>query len=505
MVDEIIKTALLGTDRYVPQTGLGFTDVMEKIAGKHPDKEARFLTQAAVYFMLQSASYPLTELPQPQPLAIAENENYIAENAQAVLQYALTENNELLLEYCFALFEQQHKIITPFLVPDVLEKYASGGGRKQALALCGQTGREMIQLQRPHETTTAQEQEDVVLASPAQIKKWITDIRAKEPQKIWEIESGNKLSAFEEMLNREKPEKRSELLELLQTGLSAQDEPELLKLMKTKSKNVKLTLTRLLIMISGSAVQKDFSGLLRELLTYETQKQFFGLKKSKVFTLNENHQLSPAQKAYGLEDISSEKGVSDGMYHLYQCITMVPLQVIAKAFEVSEQEVIDQLYTNWKNAYLQRAFAENVEAFKNKLLLNTLLKTGQHIALATYLPFNEALAFFKPILKHGAITSASRYNAMVVYNWLFSQPYRNVDAGFGTDLLNYLKAGQFHIQGKEYYQLGLYLPPECGAWLQKEINRVPAENEDNYFQKHFQQNIQQTLKAIEDKNLLNQQ
>jgi len=500
MVEEIIKTALLGTDRYITPSGLGFSDVMEKIAAKEHDKEARFLKQAAVYFMLQSASLPLEELPAYH-LPTIENENYISKSAQAVLQYALTENNELLLDYCFGLFEGQNKIITPWLIPDVLEKYNSGTRRKQLLALCGQVGRELVQLQQNNSVDIPYEPEDVVLASFFQIKRWVLEIRASTPLRIWEVEEGKKQSTFEELLNQEKPEKRVELLELLQTGLSKQDEAELLKLMKTKSRIVKAALTRLLVRIEGTQVQKDFTGLLQELLSYGTQKQFFGLKKSNVFTLAENHQLTMEQKAYGLEEISSEKGISDALYHLYQCITFIPLHIIAKTFNITVQEVTDQLYTNWKNPYLQRAFAENAQAFKNYELIHVILKTGQHFHLAEYLPFYEAQAFFKSAFKSTFLTNISHDNAAVVHNWLFSQPYTDIDAGLGIDILAHLKSNPYYIQGKQYYQLGLYLPPQCSTWLQKEINRVAGENENNY----FQQNIQLTFKAIEDKNLLNQQ
>ncbi len=496
MVEEIIKTSLLGTDRYQPNLDFGFTETMQKIAASEPDKEARFLKQASAYFMAQSVAFPLKEVEVPE-WTVIEGENYISEIAEQMVQSALTEENWHLLNYCFYLFEKQEKVITPFLVPDVLEKYANNNQLKKVVDLCGKIGKQILPFFKA-ETQQQPLDEDIETLGFSQIRKWINEVRASEPEKIWVTEPEKETSAFEEIFNQEKAEKKLILVELLQTGLSPYDEPFLMKQLKSKSKNVKLAAVKLLLQIENSKVQNDFVQLLHEVLSLETQKQLLGLKKTQNFVLINEHQLTPEQKAYGLEEISSQKNISDSLHHLYQCVELMPLSLIAKAFDLKEEELIAKLYFDLKNEYLQRAFEMNAQNYKNSLLITNILKNSNNHRLAEYLPYEEAVEYFKNWMKSVTFGNNQANYYYSIFTWLFRQEYTEIDYDFALLLLKSLKNNGYYVQGKQFYLLGLYLPEKCKVWLEHEQSRPLGEKENSY----FQQQIHMILKAIEDKKQL---
>ncbi|QES89886.1 DUF5691 domain-containing protein [Rhizosphaericola mali] len=497
--EEIVKTALLGTDRYQPNLQFDFSDIMQKIEAKAADKESRFLQQTATYFMVKAASIPLSDV-AVEDLETHDSEKYISESTQKILQSALNEDNQVLLQYCFYLFQKRKEIITPYLVPDILEKYASANQRQEILPLCGFIGKEILKFRGEEIQATNSVESDVEVASFAQIKEWITQTRKNSPSSIWEKEEEKKQSAFEEILNNEKPDRRAELLELLQINLSKSDKTFLLPQLKTKSKTVKTVVIRLLMQIENSPVQEDFKTLLNELISIEIRKQLLGLKKTTAIVIQENHTLTAAQKAYGLDEISNVKGVSDGIYQLAQCIEVMPLSLVAQTINLPEADIIQQLYFDLNNNHLQLAFMENARTFHNNDLIRKIVGTGERLGLAAYLPFQEASDFYKKALK-SSFGNNNRDNFYLLFNWLWNlEGYPQLDTELSMSILSQLKSNPYTIEGRNYYQLGLYLPKEIKPWLTQEINRPLGDNEGNFYQLH----IQQTLKAIEDKALLNQ-
>lgn len=498
MVEEIIKTSLLGTDRYQPNLDFGFSETMQKIAAAESNKEARFLMQASAYFMAQSVAFPLKEVNAPE-WTVDEDKIYISETAEQIIQSALTEENRHLLNYCFYLFEKNGKIITPFLVPDVLEKYTNESNTQwgKIIPLCGKVGKKILHYFKT-ETQEQPQNEDIETLEFSQIKKWIIEIRATQPEKIWWTEE-KQTSAFEEIFNKEKAEKKVSMLELLQTGVSTYDEAFLTRQLKSKSKNVKQAAIKLLLQINDSKVQHDFLQLLHEVLALKTQKQLLGLKKTQNFLLADEHQLTPEQKAYGLDEISSQKNISDSLHHLYQCIEWMPLSLIAKSFDLTEEETIKKLHSDLKSDYLQQAFVTNAQTYRNTLLITHILKNSNNHRLAEYLPFNDAVEYFKNWMKSPMISNNQTNNYYNnIFTWLFRQEYTEIDADFAHLLLKSLKKNEYCIQGKQYYLLGLYLPERCKLWLEQEQKHPLSEKENGY----FQQNIHLILKAIEDKKQL---
>lgn len=497
--EEIVKTALLGTDRYQPTLQFDFSDIMQKIEAKAADKESRFLQQTATYFMVKAVSIPLSDVPF-ENLDAHDSENYISESAQKILQNALHEDNQVLLQYCFYLFHKRKENITPYLVPDILEKYTTANQRQDILPLCGFIGREILKFRGEETKPTTEVEEDVEVASFAQIKEWILQKRKDNPTAIWQKDEEKKQSAFEDILNNEKPDQRAELLELLQINLSKSDEPFLVQQLKSKSKTVKTVVIRLLLQIEDSAFQQDFKLLLKELISIEIRKQLLGLKKTTAIVIQESHPLSATQKAYGLDEVSNVKGVSDGMYQLAQCVELMPLQLIAQTMDVPESDIIQQLFFDLNNGHLQLAFMENARVFRNKELIRSILGSSERLGLATYLPFEEACEFYKKALKTST-GNTNRDNFYLLFNWLWSlDGYPQLDTEMSMSILTKLKSDPYTIEGRNYYQLGLYLPKEIKPWLYQEINRPLGDNESNFYQLH----IQQTFKAIEDKALLNQ-
>lgn len=496
MLDEIIKTALLGTDRYIPEGGLGFTDIMQNVASRQSDKEACFLTQSGIYFLLKDAAPALCEVvPDEYPVPVGENR--IHERTAKVVQRALADDNVTLLHYAIHRLTHERQIISPVLVPDFLEKYSTESvWRTRLIPLCGQTGQNMIRLKSLTGESVQTVQTDMATADATGIREWIIGIRNEQPSALWEPDEGKTVSTFEEIISREKADKRAEWMELLETGLGEADIPFLAQQLKAKSKTVKAVALRLLMQVEGSEVQADFCTLLRELITLEERALFMGLKKTTSFVPATTHVLSETQKAYGLEEMSSEKLITDVMHHLYQCVALMPLSLIATCFNISEQEVIDKLYTEWNHAYIRKAFIQQAYTYKHPLLLKALVEKENDSGLPDLLPFDDACALYLRWIKNANSANQRIAYATALFGRLFRETdYPELPIEVVKVILQLLHFNSYCLQGKQYYRLGLNLPAAVRSLLQQEINKPPARNENGYRQQH----LQHTLQALDDK------
>ena len=497
MKDDILKAALLGTERYTPDFSLPFSDVMQNIANSSNEKEEVFLKQTALFYTLNGVCTPAIQI-EKAPAFEWEDAQGVRVELENLLEKALTNDNTLLVDYCLHFIVKKSLIIPRYLVPDLIEKYLNNNRLGTILQHSGKVGLEVAKIMEVDLAKSIQEL-DSDEGSFAEILQWIKKTRQNAPEKIWEVEKllndeGTAIetskSKFERIVEQVKVEKRLQLIQCLKVGLSKFDEEHLIKLLKSKSQQVKNEVAKLLVLIEGSQLRNDHIALIQKLFVVSVKKEFLGLSKKTVIETNPAFSFDPNYKSYGFEEISSVKDLSDVNYQVVQCIRKLPLNLISSTLGVPEKLIIDQFYTHQKQMVFKSAFIENAINFGETAFLIQAAKEKKHLPYLLHLPFEQALQTFEEFYR----IADSHDVSINLLDWLFQQDYFDLPTKLAQYIVKELQNSPYIIQGKQMYRLGLYFPQDMRAF----IISMNKNTNGNYF---FENN-HLIVQAIEDKNQL---
>jgi len=145
--EEIIKTALLGTDKYEASLITPLQALGERIAQSEPDREATFLKQAISTLLYEEAGQQARELKQQISICPPEQKMIIPEENQQLLKAILQQKDQVLLDYVIHYCLKHQLVVSKGLVPQLL-RFASENKARQAdiLSICGETGKWLCQL-----------------------------------------------------------------------------------------------------------------------------------------------------------------------------------------------------------------------------------------------------------------------------------------------------------------------------------------------------------------------
>src|SRR5215217_9945 len=122
IADEILKTALLGTDKYMPNPASGLETLTDKIGQQATEKEDKFLKMAIATLLYEEAgNLPVkTEITLPE--CPSEQHEIINDQLAGYLHLFLQGKDETLLRYFTYICQLKQLVVTPELVPLVLNK-----------------------------------------------------------------------------------------------------------------------------------------------------------------------------------------------------------------------------------------------------------------------------------------------------------------------------------------------------------------------------------------------
>jgi|GEM_PF-2718592 hypothetical protein len=495
MEEEIVKAALLGTERYMPELGLSFSNIMQKISDDFEEKEDIFLKQTALYYSLRDCCVLPIKI---EGLTIFDSDSVVENNPtlEGMLQKAILTQNNNLLNYCLYVVEKQNYSIPNYILPDMLNKCQDIKRRRIILRHGGSVAKTIASLMSI-ESVVTQENINPEEGTLQEILDWISVIRKNDPTKIWQINSlqadaenlskNTNQSKFERIFENEKVDNRLKLLKCLRDGLSKTDEPYLLKLLKTKSPQIKDEISRLLIHIEDTKIHNDYISLLKKMFVVTDKKKLMGLIREKSVQRNPDFVFDAHWKNYGFEELSPLKEVSDLDFQTIQVITRVPLPLIAKTLGISEEMFFEDFYVNQKNEKFHAAFIDNALNFDDIELLKRIIILTNNVELIARLPFNDALIMFENFYKG----KQNRKVTITILGWIFQQEFFELSDKIGRLILEDLRDMEYEVYGNQYYLLGLYLPFNVSEMIQS-MNR--NSNDNSFFK-----NNHLIMQAIEDK------
>lgn len=478
---EILKAALLGTDRHMPEIPKDAAAIYTKIQALTTSKEDRFLKTAFTSILCEEAgAKPLTihtQLPEcpPEPLAI------ITGKPAAFLQSALADQQEILFDFLVFRLVQRNEVVQPRLVPAILNRaLEKNTNRQQLLDICGSTGQWLCGLNPQWKE----------LRSGIQVEENIWETGTMAERKLFfsalrKTGSHAAIALLETTWTQENAGNRLAFVELLNEGLSLADEPFLQNLLTDKSQKVRQTAIGLLRQIQGSALNRSYLEWLLRMLEVREERHLLVTKKKKIFIAED---VIPDESIFksGIEKMSTEKGVQDHVFIAGQLLSAIDPAELSNRLAIDDQQLIT-LFLEHPGAKALIPFLTSAAAhFKNKAWALALLHRGdaRDIRLLDALTPAERLPFFLQFLNG---------NAANLFAYLLDDAYTILPERLSEQLLDHLSKFPYHITQATYQRLALQLP----ANIMPVLKKYAEDPRQDYQLRYFKNQASEMMRLVE--------
>nr|WP_295931587.1 DUF5691 domain-containing protein [uncultured Dyadobacter sp.] len=478
---EILKAALLGTDRYVPELPTDAPAIYPKIAAMPTSKEDRFLKMAFTSILYEEAgAKPLTIDAHPVECP-PETRPVIMGPLAALTQTALADQNEVLFGFLAFKITQKNEVISPQLIPTVLDKALEAKKDKQRLlAICGITGQWLCNLNpkwKPLAMADDGEENVWETGDVERRKTFLASLRSTDPKAA--------VTLLESTLSEENAGNRLAFLLLLQDRSSLSDEPFLQKLLTDKSQKVKETATGMLRKIQGSALNRLYLEWLLRMVQVREERHLLVTKK-KVLAIADN--VMPEENVFktGIEKVSKEKGVQDHVFVAGQLLSFMDPAIVATRLGVSDQELISLFLQHPAANALLPFLTTSAAEFRNKAWALALLHRGdaRDMRLLDALEPNERLPFYLQFLNG---------NAQNLFSYLLDDTYAVLPARLAEQLLDHLSKFPYHITQPVYQRLALHLP----AQIMPVLKKYAEDPRQDYQLRYFKNQASEMMRLLE--------
>ncbi|MBO9612868.1 MAG: hypothetical protein J7619_09250 [Dyadobacter sp.] len=481
MNTEILKAALLGTDRYIPEIPKGAPEIYTKIDALPTSKEDRFLKMAFVSLLYEEAgAKPLvidSQLPEcpPEPQAI------VTSQLAALVQSAIADQNEVLFAFLVFRIAQRNEVIQAQLVPGILDKALEKKYDKQKLIrICGKTGEWLCGLNPRWKVLrdgTTEDENVWDIGSIESRKGFLSALRKKDP--------GAAIILLESTFTQENANNRLAFLQLLHDGLSLSDEPFLQKLITDKSQKVREVAIGLLRQIQGSAINRYHLECLRRMIEVREERHLLVTKKKKL-VIAEDVTFEENIFKTGIEKVSAEKGVQDHVFIAGQLLSLADPVELSNMLNISEQSLITLFLDHPAAKVLLPFLTSSAIRFKCKSWALALLHRGdaRDIGLLDALEESERLPFYLQFLNG---------NAANLFAYLLNDAYSLLPARLAEQLLDHLSKFPYHINQGTYQRLGLQLPDSTMPILKKYAD----DPRQDYPFRYFKNQVLEMMRLVE--------
>jgi hypothetical protein len=486
LLDDIVKAAILGTDKYQPPDWSAIDPFPAKALADAAGRETAFLKLSAVAFWYAEAGSSGAEVPDTLPVCPPEPLPEVSPALANELAGALQAKDDVLLDFLVAQCNRRKWVVSGDLVPFLLDKSLEQKRKAPALMrACGQTGQWLAGLNpewQPLIAPGAGTAPDWETGTLEQRKELLDQLRRTDPAAA--------LSWLQKTIGEENAAVRAELLDILDTGLSLADEPFLAPFLADKSQKVKQIAAFLLKKMPGSALNLMYVDYALQCLVVE-EEHYMLVRKKRTLAVNEN--VAPAEQLFktGMEKVSNQKGVSDGLYYLAQALAYSPPAALAKGLGCPEGDLLDLLLAHPRHKVLLPYLVEATQYFGHVGWARRLLQDNDvaEVGLLALLPAREQVALASKVLRRDFARFAQ---------WKFTSDYQELDEEAARAMLAYLETEPYQFNKNQYQQLALYLPVRLMPTLQQYAQAVTNDYRLQYFAK---QNLEM-LRMLEIKSLL---
>jgi hypothetical protein len=486
MLQEIIKSAMIGTSKFVP-TALRpvMQEVNEKIAAASEDREDAYLKLTAGYLLLEEAGKKLPENSFRLPVAPEENKQFISEDANALINQFLKNKEDVLTEYFIYRCQEKGKVVLPALLPELLSRAIEKKHRRaQLLQVCGTRGTWLADINPQWQELLTPPEENVwETGTWEQRKAYFNMLRQSSPEEA--------LALLQANLQEEAANNRAELLEYLQQNLSLSDEAFITSQLTDRSTRVRQVGYDLLKSLPGSALYQALEVFVRSAVNIREERVLL-ISKKKVIQVNRAVELPEALAAAGIEKVSSQKDVQDADYWLAQAMAYLHPAFWQENYQLTPQEAV-QLFTSHKEQKLWvPSLVQSAVRYRHQELTTSLLESEAVAAveLLAVLPLAERYKWAEKF----TVQHASPY-----LHLLLDEEYTIIPAAVCTLLLKQLIQHPYTINQQDYLRWALQMSPDMVPVLQRYIMQ---ENE-TYQVRYFKNMCAEMSRIIQTREQLN--
>jgi hypothetical protein len=469
MTDEIIKAALLGTDKYLPQTPLELESLYCQINSLDTDKDDKFYKMAAASFLYEKCGKTPILLEKDFPKCNEEQAPIVNQSIANALKAFIQNNDDVLLNYLIYQIKINNCVLHPVVIPMMLDKALADKkiNRADMEAICGETGRWLCLINENWKGLLSEKNDNQDIWETGtfeQRKEFLLQLRKENPLAAIALLSKN--IAEENVVNR------VELIQILQENLSLEDEQFLTSCLNDKSQKVKNIAFHFLKIMEGSTINQMFLDYALRALTLK-EERFMLISKKERLVINPDATPPEALFALGIDKISSQKEIADHVYWIAQIVEYVNPSALAGKLNRSDEELFNRLVESSDKAILLPKFILATIRFKNQNWAKFLIKDNRQIELLTIIDKNEQSKFFEYFIDN-------QTGALV--NFLLEGSYEVLEEKIAIQLLQALKNSPYIIHQSTYQKLALYLPEEIIPWLLTCIYSADiSESQARYF------------------------
>ncbi len=481
ITDEILKSALLGTDKYIAAPIPDLAEIADKIKTTQSDKEDGFLRYAATAILFETCGREPMKLEANVSACPVGTLALFPSNAADWLKTAVASEDAVLLPYlifqCNRRNERLPNQIVPLLMNQALKKPAQAASIVQA---CGESGKWLISL----DTQWAPLMDAKIAESNWETgthndrMQFLRELRAKDPSAA--------IPLLTEAFPQENANNRVEFLELLENGLSDADVTFLEMQSTDKSKKVKELALDLLKLIPGSSINRMYEDHISRALSVKEQRVMLFAKK-KVLHLDKNVEPSEALFGTGISKVSSIKGVEDHHHWLHKVLAFVHPDALLRHLQLSLDEFLDIVQKDEVAWAYHNGLHEAALHFKHVAVAKALMTRGikQDYATLSLIPVAERGPFYSKVLEN---------NLVQVLEDLFDDQYGLITRDLGLLLMQALAANPYQINQPMYRRLALHLPNSLNALL-KEYALAGADVASPL--RYFSAQVQEMIRLLE--------
>lgn len=472
LTDELVKSAMLGTSKYMPQIPPSLEKWFQPIGQAAEDADDKFYKMAAAAAVLENFGRPLAIMGDAIPTCPPETGEVLSASESERLQLLIRNKEEVLAFYLIEKLAQASKVIHPSVVPFLLDWAISDKkATHPAVALCGETGKWLSQWNPAWQV--------LYKTAPGEAENWETgsmEFRKSYFSQLLLSKPALAVQQLEQVFKEENAANRLAFLNLLDQHASVVFEPFLTRCLDDKSQKVKRKAQDLLLKIENSGLQQLYLAFALQILQVKEERNFLLSKRKKLYLVSPVI-LKEEMMAAGIEAVSSEKGMEDHVFWLGQILAQLNPDVVAQRLQFSTQEYMQQL-SNLKEYKLLIPFLTKSAAYyRNISWAQALMEVSPGISLWLVLDEPSQTKYLPDILKADADS---------VISYLVESPEKLNRPALGKILLNFFRKEPYALQPKQYQQLALYMPLPVIQYYNHSNTGIDS---NNYKERYFQQQV----------------
>lgn len=417
-LDQLIKTALLGTSRAAVESidwPQPVGEQLQKLAKE--DAESLLLQGAALLFSFQEGGQQFPQSSATIQVAPEEQKVYCSKLASQLLQRIVEGKSTDLVQHWLEACVASQQIVHPQHLPALLNLGKQHARLRQSIqTVMGERGKWLDRMNSDWAYVLSTDEQIWEEGKPEERKYLLENLRRKDPRAA--------LSLLQSSWKSESADLRAEFLTLLEIRLSTEDLTFLEEALLDKSKKVKSTALNLLLLQKDSFIVQKIFHAASAMLEVKKSKSLFGLKGPAIaFSPSPmNYQLAE----YGVNLESLDKNFTNEEYYTYELIEVINPAHWESHFQMEASDIVQAFQ---KDDTLTKFIPALMEA-------SVLHRNSQWVStFAAYLQKNKiTLPKDKQYLSQEIIKVLSKEERMRY----FPAPWS------GLSLLDYLRICDFH-------------------------------------------------------------